>query len=142
MKLNEDRQLSNVGKYLIAEIIERKAEEVRAEKILNRWSYTSIICLVIGGCYFLVNFYYSYSFIHVLANDFFMFCIIALFGISLLQVKLAKNKLDKAEDDYDQLRSEMIERSEEIWNTEELWKERDYVYEQLKKKFDVNLYHK
>lgn len=142
MALSEDRELSDVGKYLIQEIIERKAEEIRAEKILNRWSYTAIICLVVGGGYFLLNFYYSYSFIHVLANDIFMFCIIALFGISLLQVKLAKDKLEKAEEDYDNLRAEMIERSEEIWNTEQLLKDRDYVYELLKKNYDVNLYHK
>lgn len=142
MSLKDDSQLSDVGKVLIEEIIERKLEEVKAEKLLNRWSYTTIICLIIGGIYFVLNFSYSFHFLHALINDIFMLIIAAIFGICLIQVKLAKKKLDKAEEEYDSLRYEMIERCEEIWNTEELWRERDFVYEQLKKKYDVNLYHK
>lgn len=136
------KKMSDVGIVLIQTLIERKEKEKQAEKRLYLWSIISIVCLILGCGYFLLYINRAFEFLSFLLNNQFFLLICCMFAISLLQVNLAKKKLDKAEEEYDSLRYEIIERAEEIWNTEELWKERDLLYDELKKKFDVNLYHK
>lgn len=134
--------LSKVGKVLIEEIIARKLEEKKAEKSLYRWSYTAIASAMIFGGYILYYLHPNERFLHAMTTDIFMMILFGILAVSLLQVKISKDKLAKAEEEYDLLREEMIERAEEIWNSDELWKFRDEVYEKLKETYDVNLYHK
>ncbi len=53
---------------------------------------------------------------------------------------VAKRQSDKLEDEFHQLRIEIIENSSDFWQ-DESWENRHKVFAQLQEKFDINLYY-
>ncbi|MBS4199532.1 DUF2663 family protein [Bacillus sp. FJAT-49732] len=64
------------------------------------------------------------------------FIAFALFG----SVKVIFEKKEKSEKEYHALRCEIIEKSKNLWKGDK-WIQRHMVFEQMKKKYDINLYH-
>ncbi|MBS4217282.1 DUF2663 family protein [Bacillus sp. FJAT-49711] len=77
-------------------------------------------------------------FILVKKNHFLTLFFIAftLFG----SVKVIFEKKEKTEKEYHALRCEIIDKSKDLWKGDK-WNQRHRVFEQMKKKYDINLYH-
>ncbi len=87
---------------------------------------------------------YSYSFYEIFsafishsANLYLFVFTGGLFGL----MNLLREKRDKAEKEFHALRCEIIDKSKDLWKKEDEWKNRHIVFEMMKKKFDINLYH-
>lgn len=79
------------------------------------------------------------AFSAVLNTDYFLyllFIVFALFG----GVKIIYEKKEKLEIEFHNLRCEIIDKSKDLWK-EENWKQRHTIFEQMKAKYDINLYH-
>jgi len=64
------------------------------------------------------------------------FVAFTLFG----SVKVIFEKKEKYEKEYHALRCEIIDKSKDLWKDDK-WKQRHRVFEQMKNKYDINLYH-
>lgn len=87
---------------------------------------------------------YSYSFAAMFSafvndsnNLLFLVVTIGMYGL----MNLLKEKKDKAEKEFHELRCEIVDRSKDLWKKEEEWKNRHIVFEMMKKNYDINLYH-
>lgn len=82
----------------------------------------------------------SYLFQELFNNGIHFFFI--LFMLTNYGILMTLNKIaDKRKDDYESLRAEVINRSEELWGNSNFWDLRHHLFEQLKKEYDINLYH-
>lgn len=70
-------------------------------------------------------------------NLYFLVLTVGSFGL----MNLLKEKREKAEKEYHDLRCEIIDRSKDLWKKEDEWKNRHLVFEMMKQKYDINLYH-
>ncbi|WP_059103507.1 DUF2663 family protein [Shouchella shacheensis] len=61
---------------------------------------------------------------------------------ALARLTTLSKKAKKKENEYDDLRAEVIERSEELWYDDDDWAERASVFAAMKERHDINLYHK
>ncbi|WP_442594605.1 YpbF family protein [Neobacillus sp. D3-1R] len=87
---------------------------------------------------------YSYSFMAMFSaflqkeiNLAFLVITIGMYGM----MNLLKAKREKAEKEYHALRCEIVDRSKDLWKKEEEWKSRHKVFEMMKEKYDINLFH-
>lgn len=55
-------------------------------------------------------------------------------------LKILFDKKEKAEKEFHELRCEIIDRSKDLWKGE-AWQQRHYIYEAMKRHYDINLYH-
>lgn len=87
---------------------------------------------------------YSYSFFEMFSvflekdiNLWFLVTIMGMYGL----MNLLKTKREKAEKEYHDLRREIADRSKDLWKKEDEWKNRHLIFEMMKEKYDINLYH-
>ncbi|MDP4083912.1 MAG: YpbF family protein [Bacillota bacterium] len=52
-----------------------------------------------------------------------------------------RKQREKKEKEYHELRCEIVDRSKDLWKKEEDWANRHLVFEMMKNKYDINLYH-
>jgi hypothetical protein len=84
------------------------------------------------------SFYIVFSaFFSDIANFYFAVLTGGLFGL----MNLLRQKRDKAEKEFHALRCEIIDKSKDLWKKEDEWKNRHLVFEMMKEKFNINLYH-
>jgi hypothetical protein len=136
------------------EATKQTLENVRKRKAkfdkFNRYHKQSIWGTIILASLFLIYLYntvvsvYSYSFAAMFSgfvndsnNLTFLVCCVGMYG----GMNLLKEKKDKAEKEYQDLRCEIVDRSKDFWKKEEEWKNRHIVFETMKKHYDINLYH-
>lgn len=70
-------------------------------------------------------------------NPFFLFALLAVYGLT----GIWKRKADEAEEEFEALRREIIDKSKDLWDDGGSWKKRHIVFEIMKNHFDINLYH-
>jgi hypothetical protein len=87
---------------------------------------------------------YSYSFAAMFSafvNDsrhlYFIVATVGLYGLMNVQ----KQKTDKKEKEFHELRCEIVDRSKDLWKKDDAWKNRHVIFEMMKKNYDINLYH-
>ncbi|WP_312474378.1 DUF2663 family protein [Neobacillus sp.] len=116
----------------------------------KRWHYLSIYATLFFAFSFFVYFYftiaehYSYSFLAMLSatlNDGINIYLLALTILGFGAMNLLKQQKEKKEKEYQDLRCEIVDRSKDLWKKEEEWKHRHIVFEMMKNKYDINLYH-
>ncbi|MEB1806891.1 MAG: YpbF family protein [Bacillaceae bacterium] len=132
--------VSDTGLVLVETLIERKVTEQHAEKLLRRATFSTLMCLGLGVIFMLLQ-GAALNFLTLITSGF-LYLYIGLFLICLLFMKNAKKKLDKAEKEYEELRSEVIDRQEQLWDTAELWRKRHELFKFLNEEYKVNLFHK
>mgnify|MGYP001177949011 CR=1 FL=1 len=66
---------------------------------------------------------------------------VLIIGGSFGGMNVLKKKKTKAEDEYHELRREIVDRSKDLWKHEVAWKKRHLVLDMMKKEFNINLYH-
>jgi hypothetical protein len=94
--------------------------------------------------YHFINVRSSTSFLDVFAYfltyDRNLIVFILLLG-SFFSMNVLKTQRDKFDKEFHGLRCEIVDRSKDLWKKEEQWNNRHIVFELMKKKYDINLYH-
>lgn len=133
-------------KMMLQNVIDRKN---KFDKIKRDHLFVTLATLLLGFLFliylyvFIVKpYYYSFfdmfsMFVNHYINLFYMLTVFGYYGYMLY----LKKELDKAEKEYHDLRCEIIDKSKDLWKQEEAWKNRHKVFELMKEKFDINLYH-
>lgn len=132
-------------KQMLQQLINKKRK-------FNRYKFTHFLLLSAAALYSLVVFYVVYHlidqlylssvfdlFTFIISKNhllFVMFIAACLFG----SVKIFFERKEKAEKEFHDLRCEIIEKSKDLWK-DESWTNRHRVFELLKEKYDINLYH-
>lgn len=143
--INLDGHTDQTTKQMLQHLIEKKLK-------YNRYKNIHFIVFSTAILYGFFIFYfiyktgiepYSYSMLDAFSvliekSHFLMLIVIAfvLFG----SVKIIFEKKEKSEKEFHALRCEIIEKSKDLWKGES-WKERHKIFEQMKKNYDINLYH-
>jgi uncharacterized membrane protein YidH (DUF202 family) len=114
------------------------------------WHYISIYVTLFFAFVYIVYFNftiydsYSYSFLAALSasiNDTVSVILIGIVLVGLGSMNVLKQQKEKKEKEYQELRCEIVDRSKDLWKKEEEWKNRHIVFEMMKNKYDINLYH-
>lgn len=140
-----DRHTDPATRQLLSYLISKKLK-------FNRYKTIHVSLLYVSAIYGMIVLYtgykrivipHDYSFMHVFSaflekgTYHYLFLLAAgLFGA----VKIMYDKKEKAEKEFHALRCEIIDRSKDLWK-EEGWKQRHTIFEQMKKMYDINLYH-
>jgi hypothetical protein len=116
----------------------------------KRWHTTLIWATLLTTFIYFIYLYlsiakpYGYSFAAMFSafvddsrNLYFMVLTIGLYGL----MNVFKQKSDKKEKEFHELRCEIVDRSKDLWKKEEEWKNRHIVFEMMKQNYDINLYH-
>ncbi|HZG73871.1 MAG TPA: DUF2663 family protein [Chondromyces sp.] len=139
------KDTDHATKEMLQSLIERKKkfdeQKDRYKKVL--W---------IMACYSLIYFYvlnqqiiepYSHSVQEMVAAffgykyPFYLFIVWAgLFG----WMNICRDRKDKAEEEFQALRCELVDRSKDLWKNE-AWTNRHQLFEMMKKEYDINLYY-
>jgi hypothetical protein len=133
-------------KQMLENVRKRKEKFDHSKRRHNIAILATLILAVIFLCYFYFTIAkrYSYSFSAMFSasvNDsvnFFLFILaIGMYGA----MNILRQKREKKEKEYHELRCEIVDRSKDLWKKEEQWKNRHLVFEMMKKNYDINLYH-
>lgn len=142
--LNDHTDLA--AKQMLQNVIERKRKFDATEKNLL---VTRAITLILLGLFLFYIWFFivkatNYSFsssISIFFNHslhlFILLLISSGFGANIYLDK----KKEKAEKEYHDLRCEIIKKSIDLWPQPEKWDYRLDVFEMMKSKYDINLYH-
>ncbi|MEW9049794.1 MAG: DUF2663 family protein [Neobacillus sp.] len=133
-------------KHMLENVRKRKQKFDDAK----RWHYYSIYGTLFFAFIFFTYFYltiakfFSYSFFAMFSasvndsvNVLLFFVTLGLFGA----MNVLRQQKDKKEKEYQELRCEIVDRSKDLWKKEEHWNNRHHVFELMKRKYDINLYH-
>ncbi|MEH7333806.1 YpbF family protein [Neobacillus drentensis] len=126
----------------------RKRKE-KFDKFKRRHNLSIWGTIILATCFFIYLYFtvasvYSYSFAAMFSafvNDSNNFTLLVFVVGMYGTMNLLKEKKDKAEKEYHELRCEIVDRSKDYWKKEEEWKNRHLVFEIMKKNYDINLYH-
>ncbi|WP_253191925.1 DUF2663 family protein [Bacillus sp. VT-16-64] len=140
-----DNQTDQATKKMIQNLIERKLKFDRYKNIhFFLLTIACLYCLAIGYvCYEYFIIPHDLSAIEavsaIMGTAYFAYLFIIgalLFG----SVKIFYERKEKAEKEYQELRCEIIDKSKDLWH-EDSWGDRYQVFEQIKRQYDINLFH-
>ncbi|MCM2531790.1 YpbF family protein [Neobacillus pocheonensis] len=121
-----------------------KFDRFKRRHNLSIWGTIIMASIFFAYLYLTVASIYSYSFAAMFSafvNDSHNLTLL-VFTVGMYgMMNLLKEKKDKAEKEFHELRCEIVDRSKDYWKREEEWKNRHIVFEMMKKKYDINLYH-
>ncbi|USK58653.1 YpbF family protein [Peribacillus asahii] len=141
-----DEHTDQATKQMLQHVVERKKkfEALQQKHQMILWGTISVTVVFILYLYVYVMAPYSYSFFAMFSafvnqsnHVVFLLITMGLFGY----LTMVKNKMEKAEKEYQLLRCEIINKSKMLWEKESEWKNRHKVFEMMKKNYDINLYH-
>lgn len=131
---------------MLQELVERKRKYDALKATGNKFRLLTFILFALYLIYLTIFVIqpYSHSFetlISIYLNNSFhlVSLLIIITGYSI--VLFYDKKVKKAENEYDDLRCEIIRKSSELWPQPNLWNKREKVYEVMKREFDINLYY-
>ncbi|MBM7645325.1 formate-dependent nitrite reductase membrane component NrfD [Scopulibacillus daqui] len=144
-ELRDSGQIPDITYRILLKLIERKEEEAKFKK---RRSMVGLAAIVVYSALIYYLFFYklesmqAYSdFSSIISDPFLWLLGIAAF-IMTIAWHIARKNYDDADEDYDELRKEIIDRNHELWYEQMDWKGKSEVLEFLDKEKDINLYHK
>lgn len=141
-----DEKTDLATKQILENVVKRK----RKFDLYKRRHTLAIWVTMIPAFLFIVYLYvtigkiYSYSFAAMFSafvNDYNNFLLLVVTVGMYGFMNLLKEKKDKAEKEFHELRCEIVDRSKDLWKREDEWKNRHIVFEMMKKNYDINLYH-
>ncbi|MHC0036083.1 DUF2663 family protein [Pseudoneobacillus sp. C159] len=141
-----DENTDPATKQMLKNVVKKK-KKFDTYKFAHNLSIT--MTLAITG-WFLMYLYHFISirsgssfldvFAYFLSQDKNLFVFLLLLG-SFFGMNILKTQRDKFDKEFHGLRCEIVDRSKDLWKKEEEWKSRHIVFELMKKKYDINLYH-
>ncbi len=137
---------SNVVKVMLDELVLRQEKLTRMERARIYWALFVLACLaaLLFFSYDLLTWRQSTitgNLLNVATSEPLLLILVALIIIGMMQVRLFVKKSTKAEDEFESLRKEVIERNSELWEGDHLWQQREAIYSYMKKNYGINLYH-
>lgn len=141
-----DKHTDQATRQMLQHVVDRKRkfEALQRKHRTVMWITVGVATLFVVYLYLYVFIPYSYSFFTIFSvfvsqiyHLFFLLGTMGLYGY----LTMIKNRMDKAEKEYQLLRCEIVTKSKLLWENEAEWKNRHKVFEIMKKKFDINLYH-
>ncbi|WNB93692.1 DUF2663 family protein [Bacillus sp. NEB1478] len=138
--------VNELTSIVLGQLVEKKAEKERWKKALNQWG-ASMIFVVIATFVYLYYFRVRTASSYVnpvtllFGDEMVWICTIFLI-YSGFQMIWMKKKYKKADDDYEAIRTDFIDRNEEWWSDEKQWDKRHIVFEFMKKQYNINIFHK
>lgn len=142
----ERYDLDGTTKKVLLKIIEKKK---KYDKLKNRHLFIMWFTIFASFCYFIwlykhIAIPYSHSFavmfsvyVEESANLYLLFLLIGAFGY----MNVMRQKRDKAEKEYHDLRCEFIDKSKDLFGNSETWNVRHEIYNTIKESYDINLFH-
>ncbi|TCP31676.1 uncharacterized protein DUF2663 [Scopulibacillus darangshiensis] len=143
--LRDEGMVPELTYDILLKLIKRKDKEAKYKKIRTFWGFSLIIIYTIL-LYYLFYFKLSgssqlHQLSSILADPFVLLLAIVAIGLTVIWVTIQK-KYDDADDDYNDLRKEVIDRHFELWYKQLDGRGKREVLALLDKKKDINLYHK
>jgi hypothetical protein len=141
-----DDKTDQATKQILENVVKRKRkfDMYKKRHTVTIWITIVIVSFFLLYMYFTIARSYSYSFAAMFSafvddtnNLFFLIASVGMYGY----MNLLKEKKEKAEKEFHDLRCEIVDRSKDLWKQEEAWKNRHLVFEMMKKNYDINLYH-
>ncbi|WP_226657361.1 DUF2663 family protein [Guptibacillus hwajinpoensis] len=136
-------QQSKVTIVLLQELVERKNSEKQYKAKSQTYGYLlAFILVTMGGLvwYELEN--STSFFISELSIRSLPIMLVISSVITYFQLRKFSKKSKKAEDEFESLRLEIIDRSDELFKDQHQWESRHDVFNYLKEAYDINLYYK
>ncbi|MDP4087134.1 MAG: YpbF family protein [Bacillota bacterium] len=133
-------------KQMLENVRKRKEKFDKSKRLHTMviWATLTTASIYFGYLYFTIAKLYSYSFAAMFSafvnnsnNLYFLVVTVGLYGF----MNVLKQKMDKKEKEYHELRCEIVDRSKDLWKKEQEWKNRHVVFEMMKNNYDINLYH-
>ncbi|WP_171016932.1 DUF2663 family protein [Pseudalkalibacillus caeni] len=139
--------LSEVTIVMLEKLVERKQEEQKYKKSTRSYGLILLAYLFSAALYYYFVLLQGDGLLNIdywmgLMGKVIFWPLLAILIAVLVLMHTAQRKLKKAEDDYESLRAEIIDRCEELWQGEDLWERRGTVFDFLQQNYDINLYHK
>jgi len=141
-----DDRTDKVTKQILENVIMRKQkfDFYKQRHIRVMWITVFLSFLYFLYLYFTIIKVYSFSFTAMFSafvadsnNLMFLIITVGMYGY----MNLLREKMDKAEADFHALRCEIVDRSKDLWKKEDAWENRHIIFEMMKEKYDINLYH-
>lgn len=141
-----DEKTDPTTKKILENVVKRK---MKFDLYQRRHSFAIWAALLLVLSYFVYLYItiarnYSYSFAAMFSafvkdsnNLIFLIFSVGMYGY----MNLLKEKKEKAEKEFHELRCEIVDRSKDLWKKEEAWNSRHLVFEMMKSHYDINLYH-
>ncbi|MDR6998581.1 YpbF family protein [Neobacillus niacini] len=133
-------------KQILENVRKRKKKFDDAKRLHNYWIMATLVVSFIYLYYFYITIgkQYSYSFFSMFSvsvSDVKNLILLAMTILMYGWMNVLKQKKDKFEKEYHELRCEVVDRSKDLWKKEDQWKNRHIDFEIMKKTYDINLYH-
>jgi hypothetical protein len=144
--LSLDENTDPATKQILENVVKRKRkfDLYKRRHTIAIWITLFLVSLFFLYLYYTVARNYSYSFsamFSAFVNDSnnltFLIAAVGMYGY----MNLLKEKKEKAEKEFHELRCEIVDRSKDLWKKEEAWKNRHLIFEMMKSNYDINLYH-
>lgn len=144
-KYRNDEALPEITREILSELVIRKKQAVRLKKKRNTAGYLTIVSGILLACgFFILNgqapaSFHQFSLLLRRPEVWFIAGILMILIISYL--KKQRDTTD-AEDDFDELREQVIDRTSELWPKEPDGHTRTEVMRALLSEYDINLFYK
>ena len=141
-----DEKTDPTTKQILNNVVKRKKKfDLFKRRHTNAvWVTLTMAFIYLAYLYFTIARIYSNSFaamfsafVHDSKNLTFLIVTVGMYGY----MNLLKEKMEKAEKEFHDLRCEIVDRSKDLWKKEEAWNNRHLVFEMMKNNYDINLYH-
>ncbi|MFB6465972.1 DUF2663 family protein [Cytobacillus sp. Hz8] len=141
-----DEHTDQATKQMLQKVVDKKK---KFDKYKFRHNMVIWLTIMTAFIYLLYLYYsiilpYSYSFAAMFSafvdnskNLYMLILTIGLYGF----MNLLRQKQEKAEKEFLDLRREIVDKSKDLWKKEEAWKSRHHVFEMMKKHYDINLFY-
>lgn len=141
-----DEKTDQATKQMLENVVKRKKkfDMYKRRHKMSIWGMLFFVSIFFVYLYVTIAKIYSYSFAAMFSafvndsnNLFFLISAVGMYGL----MNLLREKKEKTEKEFHELRCEIVDRSKDLWKKEEEWKNRHIVFEMMKKNYDINLYH-
>lgn len=142
-----DKQISEVTRISLNELITRKQEKNRCQRAEIKAVFFLMVMFIIFLLYTSIMkptflSYFTLGSLQMLASDPIMLLCGASMLFGFMQIQYYSKKYKEADNDYESLRCELIDRSEELWPNTEQWNNRHLFFAFMNEEYDINLYFK
>ncbi|WP_017755617.1 DUF2663 family protein [Calidifontibacillus oryziterrae] len=142
----ENPNMDEVGKIMINDLQKLKLKLTKKERELKIFNLLYIASATLLLAYITIftivpNWNQYNLLISQLINNVNHYFLILIVVTTHFRINALKQKSEKAEQEYHSLRCEMIQRAEELWPEGERWQNRHIFFQEMREKYDINLYY-
>lgn len=140
-------QVPEVTRISLNELIERKQEKNRFKLAGTKAAIFLIVVFALLLLYTSITKQellsrFSQQVFQSVVSDPIVLLLVGCVLFGFMQMQYFSKKHQEADDDFETLRFDLIERSEELWPDFKQWNNRHVVFAYMNETYDINLYHK